>query len=356
MEAEQIDATPDGTPAPGVTITEVEAAVHREVGELRRSMAEEGGIRSSEADPFAVMRDINNIGDLAKRIADGDTEVRGLMARVLADNLTSESPGVMTPGVLQDVKGIVQHARPAIGAFGTEALAPTGMTVEYPYVTVDLSTLVAAQSAEKAEIESVDVPILKGSAAITTYAGGGDNAIQLVRRSSPDYLAAQERLYLSAYALTTDAAFVTALEAGATGTEVIVWTTADLAAMQTAALSASTNVQLATGAPAEFVLAAKDTYLAIGSLMTPQPIVNAIGTATARTLQVTLSGLPVYYSPNVTSDTAIISNSIAASWHESGPEFIDQLDVAKLGIDRAVWGLGASALYTPTGIVHTAIA
>ena len=38
-------------------------------------------------------------------------------------------------------------------------------------------------------------------------------------------------------------------------------------------------------------------------------------------------------------------------WLEDGPRTAQQDVVAKLGTDVAVWGIGAPAIYIPTGIV-----
>jgi hypothetical protein len=345
---------PEPDPPEPVTMTAVQGVVHREVAALKRSMGELGEVRG--ADPWAAVREMG-LGELARGVLDGRTELRGVLARALADQTTAESPGVTTPGVLQDVKRLFIRSRPGIDAFGRVPLDGVGMSVEWPIFSTALGTIVGEQLTQKAEVTSVDVPLTKGSVAIRTFAGGSDVAYQLIRRSSPAYLAALERAYLSAYAAVTDGAFVDAIEGTAGLASIVInWVTATPAQMQEAVFLASTMIQDATGQPAEFVLAGAGTFTEIGGALTPPPVFNQAGSAQASTLAPNLSGLRVIYQPNVNAGTAIISNSEAAKWHEDGPEFVQEEDVAKLGRNVAVWGMGAAAVYVPAGIVKTAAA
>jgi hypothetical protein len=271
--------------------------------------------------------------------------------RALADITTADAPGVMTPGVAGAVRGIIDPGRPGITAFGREGLPDGGMSVDWPYFSGTLAGLVGKQAAEKTDIVSAKVPILKGTAPLATYAGGADISYQLLRRSSPSYLEAWTRIMLAAYAVVTDAVFVDAVELAATGAVPLDWATADNDAVRSAIFSASVAVQDATGRPAEFVLAAADTFAAIGGALNPAPIQNAVGTADARTLAPVLSGLPVRYDPNVDPGTAIVSNTLTAAWHEDGPFQASEEEVSKLGRNYAYWGMAAPAVYLPAGVV-----
>jgi len=346
--------TPDPEPEPappGITEARVSAIAtaiaHREAAELRRLYAEGATHRLEAAGPvFRSLADAWRAVDANR----SDPGHRDWYTRALADIITTDAPGVM--GVGGQVRGIVDPGRPGITAFGREALTDTGMAVEWPYFSGTLSGLVGVQTAEKAEIVSAKVPILKGSAPLATYAGGADISYQLIRRSSPAYLEAWSRIMLAAYAVVTDAAFVNALEAAATGVGTIDWATATPEAVRAAVFAASVTVQNATGRPASFILAAADTFGIIGGALVPVNPTNANGTASASTLSPVLSGLPVYYDPNVDAGSAIVSNGLAAAWHEDGPFQASEEDVAKLGRNVAYWGMGAPAIYIPAGIVE----
>lgn len=339
------DPTPTPTP-PGLTRSDVDGIVARQVADLRRLFAEGRGVEA----PGLVFRSLADAWRMVDSHRD-DPDHHAYYQRALADIITSDAPGVMTPGVQGQVRGIIDPGRPGITAFGREALADGGMSVDWPYFSGTLSGLVGKQTAEKTEITSAKVPILKGTAPLSTYAGGADISYQLLRRSSPAYLEAWSRIMLAAYAVVTDAVFVDAVEAAATGTQALTWATATADAVRAAIFAASVQVQDATGRPAAFVLAAADTFGAIGGALVPVNPTNANGTANAATLSPELSGLPVRYDPNVDAGTAIVSNGLTAAWHEDGPFQASEEDVARLGRNVAYWGMAATAVYLPAGVV-----
>ena len=97
-----------------------------------------------------------------------------LLARALVDQLTTDNPGVIPPAWVQTIAGIGTSSRPAITALGgSRSLGSSGMELDWPYLdpALDLDTIVAEQLAEKTEIASVKVRILKGSSPIKTDGG-----------------------------------------------------------------------------------------------------------------------------------------------------------------------------------------
>jgi hypothetical protein len=350
-EPEPKPAPPEPEPEP-ITLAQVTGVVRHEMTALQRNLAEMGGTR--QADAWAALRDMHDLGQLAQAALAGG-ELRDVLRRALADQVMSANPGVTTPGVIQDIAGLFTRSRPAVEAWGRVALADgAGLNVEWPIFSTSLATIVGEQATQKTEITSVVVPLTKGSAALKTYAGGSDVAYQLIRRSSPSYLAALERIYLQAYAVVTDAAFLAAMQtAGPAASIVINWTTATQAQMQEAAFTASAMIQDVTGAPAQFVFVPLAVFTRIGGVLNPPPVFNTVGTASAAQLAPTLSGLRVLYHPGVAAGTAIFSNDAAGDWHEDGPFLVTDDDVAKLGLNVAVWGMGAAAAYIPAAIVKT---
>lgn len=278
-----------------------------------------------------------------------------LAARTLADQITTNNAGVVPPGWVRDIKGIIDRGRPAINALGALPLPAAGMDINWPYFDGNLSTLVGVQATQKSEITSVRVDLKKGTANLKTFAGGSDISYQLIRRSDPSYLEAYLRIMTSAYGFVTDNDFIDALVAGATGTGTLDTSTATAATTRAALFNASMAVQAATGAPATVVFASSDWMSAFAALDGLWPAVygtnNASGTADAATLAINISGLPVVYEPNLTAETLIVTNGLAARWHEDGPFVATDEDVAKLGQNVAVWGMGVTAIYVPAGVV-----
>jgi hypothetical protein len=276
----------------------------------------------------------------------------------IVNQITTDNPGVVPPGWIAEILGIIDNGRPAITALGTRALPPSGMDINWPYFDGDLSLLVAAQASEKAEIASVKVSFKKGTKAIGTYAGGSDISYQLLLRSDPSYLEAYLRVMYASYGLVTDKAFVAALVAGA-GASVVLPAAPTAAQLQAALFEGSAKVQTATGSPASAVIVAPDVFVKFGSLAGLYPpqygTQNVLGTASASTLDVNVSGLRVVLDPNAAAGTVIITNGQAASWFEAGPFTASMEDVTHLGRDVAVWGMGAAAIFVPLGVVKTTL-
>lgn len=282
------------------------------------------------------------------------------IARALVNQITPDNPGVMPPTWLSTIFGIVDTGRPGITAMGGPADAgDTGMDIYWPYYDGDLTTLVGEQVAQKTDIVSIKVSFLRGQATLKSYAGGSDVSYQLQRRSSPSYMAAYQRLLQTSYALVTEMAFDAALVAGAGATVVYDPATADPegAILKAALFAASAKVKKATGQPATAVLAASDMYAALGGKPWLQPpqygTQNVPGTASASTLRINVSGLEIVEAVGMPAGEMIISNPEAARWFEDGPFIVTAEDVAKLGTDAAVWGMGVTGITTPLGVVKT---
>jgi hypothetical protein len=282
-------------------------------------------------------------------VVDQHPEHRDIYSRALVDQVTANNPGVMGSNLLRDVKGIVQSRRPAISAFGREPLGGAGMSVDWPYYTGNLSAVVGEQVTQKSEITTVRVDLLKGTSAIQTFAGGSDVSLQTIRRSDPSWLDEYQRILLSAYALVTDAAFIDALEAAATGAVALTWATATEGDIHGALANASVQVQSKTGLPATFGIAAPGVYTVLIARVKPS---YATSGTEAGTLAPIVSGLRIYQSAAVNTNSLIVSNNQAAAWHEDGPFQIADDDVARLGQNIAVWGMGAAAIYGPAAIVE----
>lgn len=274
----------------------------------------------------------------------------------IVNQITTNNAGVMPPAWLTEIVGILDQGRTFIGAMGgPKPITGTGLEMDWAYYDGDLRTLVGEQTTEKTEITSARVDLKKGSTSIKTYAGGSDISYQLIKRSSPAYREAYGRIMALAYAIVTDDAFGAAVLAGATA-----WATGG-AAPTTAAgvrgllVEASLKVKRATGLPARAVLVSDATFIAWSKLDGLFPAQygtsNVSGTMDAATLKLNIAGLEVTPSEKLTGTNMIISNELAASWHEDGPFTAEAEDVFKLGHDVAIWGMGATRIAVPTGIV-----
>jgi Escherichia/Staphylococcus phage prohead protease len=350
------EPTPPPTPTPGVTVLARTAENADALDALRSEMLDRmtrleatGRSASGPGGPLARFVTFADYLDASY----GDP----VLARALADQLTTDSPGIVPPSWVQTIAGIGTFTRPAVTALGgARSLGDSGMELDWPFLdpALDLDSIVGVQAAEKTDIVSVKVRILKGSSPIATYAGGSDVSYQLIRRSSPSYREAYVRILTLAYNRATEAAFEAALEAGA-GATAVLGAGADANALRAFLFEASAKVNAATGAPATVDLVSSDEFIRIGgdqNLAPPQyGTSNISGIASASTLRIEVSGLPIVEAPFLPAATHIVTNGEAAGWHEDGPFPISAEDVAKLGQNVAVWGMGTSAIVIPAGIV-----
>lgn len=365
--------TPDPTPAPAPVVIgqgEMVAIAQRITDEAIRGYAARQSFGAGmPADPFADWRGLS-LGQMAQRaigageykgreVDRADREWISWAIRTFADTVTTSgaNAGMVTPGVVGDVHGIVSRGRPAITAFGGPRPVPTesGMSVDWPYFDGTLTSLVGAQSAEKAEITSAAVNIKKGTEALATYAGGSDVSYQLLRRSSKPYLDAYFRILLTAWGVVTDAAFVTELETGSVTSDFAeALASVDATEFKNLVIDASLAVETATGQPAEFVLASTTAFAQFAKLLTPVTTLanTGVGTIDLRSLQVNLGLLPLIHVPSITAGKLIVSNREAAAWYEDGPFQAQDEDVPHLGRDVAIWSMGAGARFIPAGIIE----
>jgi len=303
---------------------------------------------TSEAQhPMSAYR---SFGEYSKAVLAGEVE-----SRALADQITTNNPGVLPPNWMLDVKNIVDLGRPGITAFGVESAGTSGMEFAWPYFDGDLALIVEEQTTEKTEVNSVRIDIKKGTASLKTFAAGSDISYQLLQRSSPSYLDAHNRIMVASYALITDNAFVDAMLVASTPQNYNFAGDTTGAEFRAGVFQASVTVETATGRGAEFVLVASNVFAEIGGWSTffpaAYPVSNVSGVATAGTLGVNVSGLPVIHDRNLAAGAILVSNTATASWIEDGPSLATAENVANLGRDIAIYGYGVSAAYTAAGIV-----
>lgn len=279
----------------------------------------------------------------------------------LADQITDNSPGVLPPTWLTEVVGIMDRGRPVVSAFGGPASAgESGMTINWPYYDGDIESLVNEQATEKTEVTTGRVDIKSANAELKTYAGASDISYQLLRRSSPSYREIYARILAIAYAARTDAVMAAALAAvAATNPDNPSWDGSTVESLTGALFTASAVVDDAAGVPGSIALAAPDVFALIGSGLGLLPPVygtnNVAGTAQASTLRVNVSGLEIVKARHLPAGSLIVSTPEAAKWREDGPYPVEADDVAVLGRDVGIWGMGTTAVTIPAALVSVGV-
>lgn len=317
-------------------------------------------VQAIEAKAFATeasheLSKYRSFGEYSKAVFHGEVENRALDNQTLAD-----APGLVPPIWMREIKGVLDRGRPCITAIGgPSSAAGAGMTINWPYFTGDLSAIVAAQSSELAEVNSVDIDILKGTATLATYAAGSRLSMQVIERTDPSYLDAHNRIMLGAFGTETDYAFQAALWANDTaGVDYDFSADSTGSAFREAVFAAAVDVESATGQPAEVVFVSSAVFKKIGGWSTFMPDVyspnNVAGTFNARTLNISVAGLTVVLAREFATDdteSAIVTNRAAIGWAEDGPRLVTNEVAANLGRDVAIYGYAAATPFVSAGIV-----
>ena len=349
MSVETVEETP-------AVSTDIEA--REAIGAVRQELATLAASVHVSAPAVHELAQFRDFGEYSKAVLAGEVE-----SRALFDQVTSNNPGVMPPNWMLQVQGIIDLGRRVItGTGGPMSAGTAGMDINWPYFNGSLTAIVEAQANEKDEVNSVAISLAKGTATLDTYAAGSDISYQLLQRSSPSYLDAHNRIMAASYATVTDRKFTRDLWIDGTGLQDY-----DFAADTTGAgfreaiFGASVKVEDATQSPASAVFVSTAVFNKIGGWSTFQPepytVQNVSGVATASTLRVNVSGLPVIRATWLDTNAAynaIVTNGAAARWVEDGPRIATAENVGKLGRDIAIYGYGVTAAFLPAGIVRVA--
>jgi hypothetical protein len=351
------DAIEQTTEAPAAPVVDLTPVYDR----MERMESRMGALVSMGPDPGPLQYRAQSLGELLfKAVVEDHT-----LNRALVDQITTDNPGIVPPGVVGQVRNIINLGRRSIEAFGGgRPLPDTGMSVTWPRLTTpaDLTTIYAVQATEKAEVISAKVSFGSGSSDVATYAGGSDVSYQLIRRSEPPYLELYAQTMLAAWAKVTNLAFLTAVTTAATGSEIWIPATDDDASAFVAALvAASVEVEAATGSPATFALLGTAAFSKVAGILARSSVnpQSVAGTVTAGGLRMNVSGIDVIHEPALGAATGLVSNEIAAGWLEDpvgAPAMIAVDDANKIGQNRAYWNMGAPAVFVPGGVVEFAAA
>lgn len=132
-----------------------------------------------------------------------------LTAFELDDVISSDNPGVFPEIRSATIIGIIDSSRPFLESTTRDATPPAGEVWRFPKITQ--RPTVAKQTNEKDEVSSQKTTITSDTFNMQTYAGAGDLSIQLIKRSSPDFLNLWSQLLGEDYAIKTDDAALDAL-------------------------------------------------------------------------------------------------------------------------------------------------
>lgn len=136
-----------------------------------------------------------------------------LQVRALADVITTGNEGVVPDAVVNEMLGRVKTGRPFMNATRQITAPAAGINLIFPKITQ--TPLVGTQATEKAELASRATIIGTVDFPMVTKGGAADLSMQLIKRSSPEFLGLWLELLGEAYAKNTEDGAIDALLAEA---------------------------------------------------------------------------------------------------------------------------------------------
>jgi hypothetical protein len=129
--------------------------------------------------------------------------------RQLADVITTDNIGIVPPTYSQELIGVINARRPFMESTRRLPTPSTGTKLIMP-VIVQRPT-VAEQETEKTELSSQATQITTSDFDLVTKGGAGDLSLQILKRSSPEFLNLYLELLGEAYAVESEVEAVAAL-------------------------------------------------------------------------------------------------------------------------------------------------
>lgn len=323
-----------------------------QIAQLRERL-ESVSVRTTEpAHPLAQYRSLQ---EYAKAIATDKVDGRALDVSIL-----SEQTGLVPPTWLSDIKGVLDRGRPCINAIGGPIGAgDSGLSISWPTFSGDLSAIVATNT-EGSEPNSAEIKIVSGTATLAQYDAGNRLTWQVIDRTSPSYVEAHARILMGAYGTETDYAFQAGMWANdvvATGVDYVSGSDTDGSDFLAAVWQAATDVEFATGQPAEVVYVSTAIWALLPTWSRFQdqnyPIQNVAGGFNLRGMTANIGGLPIVPAREFATDgteDAIVTNRAAIGWAEAGPNMVSADVPSSGGRDVAIYGLGVVTPFIPNGI------
>ena len=281
--------------------------------------------------------------------------------RAFVDTTSATAAGILPPFWLRDILEFIGTARPFISSFSSAPLPPSGMTINYPRVTV--RPQVGKQATEKTDIASRATTIAAIAASILTWGGGEDVSLQVIQRSDPGYLGIVLELYAEEMAVASDVEACTqALAAIGTGNKNLV-DPASPASIQGGLTAAAKSIFAVRGTPNTMVLGL-DIWAALSNAVdtTGRPLfpqsdpVNPMGTTSLGDNSGNARGINWVVDPNMPAKQGVIGWDRAFTSFLSGVQTLSADVPSKLGRDFAVFEFGAFAVRRPDALAEIHIA
>ena len=266
-------------------------------------------------------------------------------ARAVANQITTDVPGILPTPIVGSVVSLIDADRPLISSLGgAKPLGGIpGTTFSRPKITQHV--IVGPQAAEKTELPSRKMTITPVPFVKETYGGTVNVSRQTIDWTSP---AAWDILIsdlAEVYAIETETAVATAFQTAATGAAVAV-ASGDLAGWATALYVAAAQSYNAGKRMPDRVWCSLDVWAALGALVDVARLVmpsdgnndTAAGSSTLASFRGDVIGLPRIVVPTFPAGTCIVGPSTMYEPYEEVIGLLSVVEPSILGVEVAYGG------------------
>jgi len=277
--------------------------------------------------------------------------------RAAAHQKTGDNAGLIPTPILDGVINFIDAARPLVGLLGPKDMPAA--TWFRPLVTQGTSVAVQGSAGgaadEKAELVSQKMTITKLTANAVTYGGYVNVSRQNIDFSSPGVLDTIINDLAARYAVQTEAALGTNLDAS-TSTNVGYGASPTAATIRAALWTAASTIYTATAGQGRVVLALSPGRLPVfGPLFAPIVSVSQTGDGLsagdfAQGLIGAVAGIPTYMSAGLGTNKAFLFSTAAVEVYEQRVGTLQVTEPSVLGVQVAYAGY-----FTPLRLVDNGV-
>ena len=350
------------------------------MGQIQDQLSELEGFSDEAAKVSARMKQLDQAFTTARRVGAGEVEYRSageyaldayksalgdrsaaerieLYERAAAHQKTSDNAGLIPTPILDGVINFIDAARPLVGLLGPKPMPAA--TWFRPLVTQGTSVAVqgsaGAAADEKAELVSQKMTITKLTANAVTYGGYVNVSRQNIDFSSPGIMDTIINDLAARYAVQTEAALGTNLDAS-TSTNVGYGASPTAATIRTALWTAASTIYTATAGLGRVVLALSPGRLPVfGPLFAPIVSVAQTGDGLSagdfsQGLIGAVAGIPTYMSAGLGTNKAFLFSTAAVEVYEQRVGTLQVTEPSVLGVQVAYAGY-----FTPLRLVDNGV-
>jgi HK97 family phage major capsid protein len=279
-------------------------------------------------------------------VVDAQAAARIAQTRVVADQKTSDTPGVLPTPIVGQVVNMIDANRPLISSLGgAKALGGIpGATFTRPKITQH--TLVGVQAGEKTQLPSQKMTITGVPFTKATYGGTVDISRQDIDWTSPSAWDILIKDLANVYAIQTETAVATAFKTAATHAPVVVATNTLADWTKALYLAAADSYVNALMMP-DRIWCSLDVWAALGALVDVARVVFApdpatgdleIGGSSLADFRGDILGLPRIVVPTFPAGTCIVGPSALYEAYEEVIGLLSVVEPSILGVQVAYGG------------------